>query len=75
MTTKVVSFQLLRHEDPGGVSGTGLIAVGVVFPSGRVVLEWLVPVQSLGIYETIEQVRTIHGHGGKTEISWIDPPP
>ena len=34
-------FQLLRDEDKSGVSGVGLVAVGVVFPSGKVGLEWL----------------------------------
>ena len=34
-------FHLLRDEDPSGVSGVGRVAVGVVFPSGKVVLEWL----------------------------------
>jgi hypothetical protein len=30
-------FQLMRDEDVSGVSGIGRVAVGVIFPSGRVV--------------------------------------
>jgi len=38
---KLRMVQLMRDEDPSGVSGVGRVAVGVVFPSGKVVLEWL----------------------------------
>jgi hypothetical protein len=34
-------FQLIRYEDESGVSGTGVVAVGVEFPSGYVQMEWL----------------------------------
>ena len=34
-------FRLVREEDESGVSGTGVVAVGVEFPSGAVVFEWL----------------------------------
>jgi hypothetical protein len=61
-------FQLLRDEDPSGVSGVGRVAVGVVFPSGKVVLEWLGAHNTLGIYDDLRRVEHIHGHGGKTRI-------
>ena len=61
-------FQLLRDEDPSGVSGVGRVAVGVVFPSGKVVLEWLGSHNTLGIYDDLRRVEHIHGHGGKTRI-------
>jgi hypothetical protein len=61
-------FQLLRDEDPSGVSGVGRVAVGVVFPSGKVVLEWLGSHNSFGIYDDLKRVEHIHGHGGKTRI-------
>jgi hypothetical protein len=61
-------FQLLRDEDPSGVSGVGRVAVGVVFPSGKVVLEWLGSNNTLGIYDDLRRLEHIHGHGGKTRI-------
>ena len=60
--------QLMRDEDPSGVSGVGRVAVGVVFPSGKVVLEWLGSYSTFGIYDDLGQVEQIHGHGGKTRI-------
>jgi hypothetical protein len=42
-------FQLMRDEDVSGVSGVGRVAVGVVFPSGKVVLEWLRSDTTFGI--------------------------
>jgi hypothetical protein len=64
-------FQLLRDEDPSGVSGVGQVAVGVVFPSGKVVLEWLGSHNTLGIYDDLKRVEHIHGHGGKTRIVFM----
>jgi hypothetical protein len=67
-TPELRMFQLLRDEDPSGVSGVGRVAVGVVFPSGKVVLEWLGSHNTLGIYDDLRRVEYIHGHGGKTRI-------
>jgi hypothetical protein len=61
-------FELLRDEDVSGVSGVGRVAVGAVFPSGRVVLEWLGANSSFEIFEQLEHVDRIHGHGGKTRL-------
>lgn len=33
-------FRLVRHEDVSGVSGTGVVAEGVLFSSGKAVLSW-----------------------------------
>ena len=66
--SKLRMFQLLRDEDPSGVSGVGRVAVGVVFPSGKVVLEWLGSHSTFGIYDDLRRVEHIHGHGGKTRI-------
>jgi hypothetical protein len=65
---KLRVFELLRDEDPSGVSGVGRVAVGVVFPSGKVVLEWLGSHDTLGVYDDLSRVEYIHGHGGKTRI-------
>ena len=64
-------FQLMRDEDVSGVSGVGRVAVGVVFPSGKVVLEWLGSDTTFGIYDKLDHVERIHGHGGKTRIVFV----
>ncbi len=61
-------FLLVRSEDESGVSGVGIVAEGVQFQSGRVVMEWQVAPYSMGIYGSIEEVVEIHGHGGKTKV-------
>lgn len=68
-------FALVRMQDISGVSGKGIVALGIQFPSGRVVFEWVVDkteIHSLVVYDKIEHVEVIHGHGGSTEILWLD---
>jgi hypothetical protein len=67
-------FVLVRYEDESGVSGTGVVAEGVQFSTGRCVLAWVSRFQSLAIYNGIEEIREIHGHDGKTHVSWLDEP-
>ena len=71
---KLQPFYLLRHEDESGVSGEGIVAIGVILPSGQAVMEWLTFMSSVAIYKNIEQLREIHGHGDKTEVIMGDPP-
>ena len=66
-------FTLERDEDMTGISGTGVVAEGVEFSDGQVVLRWLTSVNSTVIYANIAAVETIHGHGGKTRIVWVVP--
>lgn len=76
-------FELVRSEDVSGASGTGVVAVGVEFPSGAVVFEWLndsnprldtaqnglsVKPGPDGFEDTIE----VHGHDGRTTIRYVD---
>ena len=64
----MVAFWLFRTEDVNGVSGTGYVAEGVIFHDGRVAMSWLSVPSSIAIYESVEIVETIHGHGGKTVV-------
>lgn len=68
------TFQLYRREDATGVSGTGIVAEGVMFGDGRVALRWCVPGSPsfTNVGDSIDDVRAIHGHGGLTDIVWID---
>lgn len=71
-TTAMYRFQLQRDQDITGVSGTGVVAEGVVLTSGRVVMEWLTAINSIVIYPAIANVEAIHGHDGATRIVWLD---
>jgi len=69
-------FYLQRNEDASGVSGTGVVAVGVVFKkTGQAVMSWLTDFNSLGIYPSVNELESIHSHEGKTVVKWGDPSP
>lgn len=68
-------FVLNRKEDKTGISGTGIVAEGVAFTRGKVVLSWLTQVSSIVIYDSMEHVEAIHGHGGATVIEYLDDAP
>ena len=70
--TTMRRFVLRRDVDPLGISGTGIIAEGVVSSNGKAVLFWLTRHKSVGIYDSVDEVEAIHCHGGTTEIGWID---
>ncbi len=65
------NFWLNRTVDATGVSGTGHVAQGAVFDNGKVALVWLTPTSSTVIYDSIEDVTTIHGHGGSTVVEFM----
>ena len=64
------TFYLERKEDVSGVSGTGRVAIGAIYPSGRAVIEWLTESRSINIYESVSDVEKIHGHEGRTILVW-----
>jgi hypothetical protein len=66
-------FCLVRNEDVSGVSGTGVVAEGVVFSTGKVVLSWCSEYRSVTVYDTLADLETVHGHAGRTCIAWLDP--
>jgi hypothetical protein len=67
-------FYLKRNEDVSGKSGVGVVARGVILPSGHAVMEWLTFTSSIGIYKSLNDLIDIHSHEGKTEIVMGDPP-
>jgi hypothetical protein len=71
MDKKPRLFYLNRQEDATGISGTGLVAEGVVFSDGTCVVRWITPVRSAVFYNSIADVTYIHGHQGKTKITWL----
>lgn len=71
---KIQHFYLERIVDESGVSGTGIVARGVVLPSGVCILEWQTFHSSIAHYKNISDVEAIHGHHGKTRLIMGDPP-
>lgn len=73
---KLVLFQLYRDEDRSGVSGTGTVAFGIKFPepNGMVALGWVAKRNrtSVAVYESMDEMENIHGHGGATKIIQMD---
>lgn len=61
-------FYLMRTEDQSGVSGTGIVAIGVVLPSGKAVMEWCSKYKTITVFESVRQIERIHGHGGRTTV-------
>ncbi|MGW2708665.1 hypothetical protein ACWC4J_06685 [Streptomyces sp. NPDC001356] len=66
-------FVLRRHQDISGISGLGDVADGVLWPDGTAAVRWRGEHPSVVHWDrgrvSIEQ---IHGHGGATEIVWLD---
>lgn len=70
---KFKRFHLNRIEDISGVSGTGIVAEGVVFSNNKVVITWTQSYHtSVSMYDSIADMEYIHGHEGRTAIEWID---
>lgn len=62
-------FHLERDTDVSGVSGTGIVAEGVVFSDGVTVVRWVVGEhQSTVVWPSLEAVEAIHGHHGATRV-------
>jgi len=66
------TFDLVRTEDESGVSGVGMVAEGVEFTDGTVALRWKSDTACTGIYDSIDHVTVVHGHGGKTQVVYHD---
>lgn len=70
--SRTCRFILVRNKDATGVSGTGVVAEGIVFTNGMTVILWLRKPYAMGIYQTLNDVISVHGHEGATEIHFID---
>jgi hypothetical protein len=68
-------FALVRHTDVTGISGTGVVAWGIVWPDGSVDIRWRGSRPSSVHWDNLDDPTTIHGHGGATEFVWIDDQP
>lgn len=68
-------FYLRREKDVSGVSGVGIVAMGVMFADMSVALHWESKFSSINIYKSIADLLLIHGHGDATKLEWLDPEP
>lgn len=66
-------FVLARDVDHSGVSGTGIVAEGVLFSNGLVALGWKGEWPSINMHIGMDSITAIHGHGGDTKVIWLDP--
>lgn len=75
-------YELRRERDVTGVSGTGVVAAGVIFPlDGGAVYRWCSArppanyprrVQQAGVFDSIAEVLAVHGHDGATVLHTRD---
>lgn len=65
-------FELHRHTDITGISGTGKVAEGVWFSNGKTVINWLTDKGSVVVWDNYADAFAIHGHGGATSFVFLD---
>ena len=73
-------FNLVRDTDVTGISGTGVVAEGVEFTDGTVVMRWVKAGTTRPdhvrpttvVHDDIESVVGLHGHNGATRVDWLD---
>jgi hypothetical protein len=66
------TFHVIRIEDVSGVSGTGVIAEGVLFSNGKVFVNWLSMHKIVEMADSVAEWQAVHGHEGRTQIQWDD---
>lgn len=75
------TFRVQRDQDITGVSGTGVVADGCVFPDGTTVIRWReLPTEhpnyqrgvraTTVVFPNVQAVEALHGHNGATRIAW-----
>lgn len=69
------SFELVRHVDVTGKSGTGVVVEGTQWTDGTVSIRWRGPNPSFANWPDVESLLAVHGHEGATELVWLDPWP
>lgn len=65
-------FELHRAQDPSGVSGTGIVAEGVLFSDGTVAVRWHGQHPSTAVWASLADAEHVHGHGGLTRVVFLD---
>ena len=69
-------FILYRRHDETGVSGTGVVATGVVWADGHAAMRWKADdsaaASSTSVWSSVADLLRVHGHGGLSEIIYLD---
>jgi len=68
-------FELYRHRDVTGKSGTGVVAHGAQWPDGTVSVRWAGATASFSNWDSLDVLVAVHGHEGATEVRWLDEAP
>lgn len=74
LTPAASPFVLRRHHDVSGVSGTGIVADGALFPAAGksvCVVRWRGDRGSTVVWDNLAHVKEIHGHDGRTVIEVV----
>jgi len=79
MNEKFGMFYVIRHKDESGISGTGIVLNGAVFPDGTTVIRRCSSNPNANpstcIYDTFEDFKYYHidcHPTNETEIIWYD---
>lgn len=67
-------FHLQRSVDVTGLSGTGRVAEGCVWPDGSASVWWHGEAKSVVYWPRITHAKRVHGHGGATQFVWHHDP-
>lgn len=65
-------FLFRRDTDSSDFSGNGNVVEGVQFSNGMVALRWFGDFPSVVLWQNVTQAMATHGHGGDTDLVWID---
>jgi len=49
-----------------------VVAEGTIFQDGQAVLKWLREPYALGIFTSIDELLSVHGHEGNTYVQFVD---
>ena len=64
-------FALVRRVDDSGVSGVCVVAFGIAFSDGHVVLRWCSAHPATSAWGSLDDMLAVHGNAD-TGIQWID---
>lgn len=65
-------FEMHRHNDVSGISGTGVVAEGVLFDDNSAVIKWKSDKPSTVIWQNFDHAISVHSHNGGTEFVFLD---
>jgi hypothetical protein len=67
-------FKLTRMKDGKNISGVGKVVEGVVFPDGKVVIQWQTERSSIAIFNNLEDFQMVHAKPiyQENQFDWIE---